>query len=249
MAMDRLCVLSLNVRGLRNNDKRAQVFSWIRKQHASIIMLQETYLTNDLIEKVNKEWKGKAVHNTGTNHSRGVSILFDPKLNNIELKEFKDDLGRKICVNCKIADKEYSFLNIYTPNVCGDRIIFLNELSRWLTDIGIHDTIIGGDWNTVLNLEMDKSPPVTHSPVYYRKAAEIIGNLCKNFQLYDVWRERYPRLKQFTWRRKNPETACRLDFFLIHQDLKQKVINAEIKAAIRTDHQAIMLTIALEHSI
>ncbi len=52
----------------------------------------------------------------------------------------------------------------------------------------------------------------------------------------------------FTWRRRNPEVACRLDYFLISQDLKQKVSNVVIKTAVRTDHQAVVLTLTLEHS-
>lgn len=73
MDLKRLCVLSLNVRGIQNKEK-ISFFSWIRNQNVHIIMLQETYFSSGIIEKVNKEWKGKAIPNAGSNHSKGVFI-------------------------------------------------------------------------------------------------------------------------------------------------------------------------------
>lgn len=81
--------------------------------------------------------------------------LFDPKLNDLELQEFKEDLGRKTLVYYKIADNVYLFLNIYAPNVAAERIDFSKELPGWLMCIGTHDLIIGADWNTVLDLKLD----------------------------------------------------------------------------------------------
>ena len=47
MVSDDFKLLSLNVRGLSNFKKRRAVFTWWRKQKASIIFLQETHSTID----------------------------------------------------------------------------------------------------------------------------------------------------------------------------------------------------------
>ena len=81
--------ISLNVRGLRNKAKRHIVYNWIKKQKANICFLQETYVDNNLEKIMKKEWKGQVFNAFGSSHSRGVTILFDEKVNlNIEKKTY-----------------------------------------------------------------------------------------------------------------------------------------------------------------
>jgi len=71
--------------------------------------------------------------------------------------------------------------------------------------------------------------------------------MCKSLHLYDVWREAHPEKQQFTWRRTNPSVACRLDFFLLQSSFKSKVISTDIRPAVRTDHQGVMVQITTLH--
>ena len=64
-------LLSLNVRGIRNYDKRKAIFLWISKQNADVIFLQETYSTTE----VELQWKGEIFFAHGSEHSKGVMIL------------------------------------------------------------------------------------------------------------------------------------------------------------------------------
>ena len=68
-------LLSLNCRGLRNKEKRDAIFSWSKCQKADILLLQETYWTDNIIKLIRNEWKGPCYFSNGTNHSRGVAIL------------------------------------------------------------------------------------------------------------------------------------------------------------------------------
>ena len=45
--------ISLNVRGLRNTEKRQIIYNWIKKQKANICLLQETHV-DKAIEKIIK---------------------------------------------------------------------------------------------------------------------------------------------------------------------------------------------------
>ena len=50
--MNNVCfkALCLNVRGLRDLDKRKSIFTWVKNQEADIIFLQETYSTPDVVD-------------------------------------------------------------------------------------------------------------------------------------------------------------------------------------------------------
>ena len=53
--MNNVCfnVLSLNVRGIRDLNKRKSIFTWVRNQKADIIFLQETFSTPDVFDSWN----------------------------------------------------------------------------------------------------------------------------------------------------------------------------------------------------
>ena len=72
--------LSLNVRGLRNKEKRNQVFRWIKYQKTHVIFLQETYWSLDIENIVRSEWRGPCFFSHGSNHSCGVAILLQLNL-------------------------------------------------------------------------------------------------------------------------------------------------------------------------
>ena len=72
--------LSLNVRGLNKTIKRRQIFVWLHQQNPDVVFLQETYSSAQNLKSWESEWGGKMIGSHGTNHSRGVMILFRSKL-------------------------------------------------------------------------------------------------------------------------------------------------------------------------
>ena len=66
-----------------------------------------------------------------------------------------------------------------------------------------------------------------------------------NLDLLDIWRELYPEMRRYTWRRNTPLQQSRLDIFLISDLMSTFVTNADIKAGYRTDHSMITLTLTL----
>ena len=61
--------------------------------------------------------------------------------------------------------------------------------------------------------------------------------------LIDIWRIRNPSMRSYTWSQKSPCTFCRLDYWLISNNLQDFVQSTNISPAIRTDHAAIDLGI------
>ena len=86
------------------------------------------------------------------------------------------------------------------------------------------------------------------------KAASVKSMICYN-QCYDalrshyqqktldIWRQLNPQLESFTWRNKSHKIQCRLDFFLISEELADLVMSCKIFHAPETDHSAISLHI------
>ena len=75
--MDNVCfnVLSLNVRGIRDLNKRKTIFTWVRNQKADIIFLQEIFSTPDVFDSWKFQWPGDMYYSHGSNHSKGVLVL------------------------------------------------------------------------------------------------------------------------------------------------------------------------------
>ena len=148
----KLKLLSLNVRGLRNTNKRRAIFSYLKAQKAAIFCLQETYsLTED--EKVwSAEWGNNIFFSHGSSHSKGVCILVNPSSKSFHLRNVQvDSEGRFLIVKATIDDKFFFILNIYAPTDYRDQDRFIQILSEQL--VSKTDTskiIIAGDWILLL---------------------------------------------------------------------------------------------------
>ena len=88
-------ILSRNVRGLNKTTKRHQVFRWLHQQKADVIFLQETYSSPQTIKTWEAEWGGKIIDSHGSNHSRGVMILFKPRLD-VTIGKIVNDSNRDV---------------------------------------------------------------------------------------------------------------------------------------------------------
>ena len=75
------------------------------------------------------------------------------------------------------------------------------------------------------------------------KSKEEVDAIREDFELADIWRVLNPEAMRFTWRRKQPEIQCRLDFFLISLSLCPEITEADIVPGYRTDHSMIAFRI------
>jgi exonuclease III len=72
--LPQLICITLNVRGIRDATKRPRNLEWAKRQRVDILMLQETHITHDIVESVNRDWNGQCFHSYGETNARGVSI-------------------------------------------------------------------------------------------------------------------------------------------------------------------------------
>jgi len=182
---------------------------------AHCYVLQETFSTEQSINIWRSEWGGNILYNLGSNHSKGVMILVNPRYQLEVIRSTKDKNGRSITLEIKLDNQNLVLANVYAPNDIPQQIKFYQDLNQTLSGFSDSNLIIGGDFNCALTTKDRKS--VKQSSNKHAVINEI-GNLCSNFALTDIWRELNPQTLSFTWRDQAFKSQSRLDFFLITAD-------------------------------
>ena len=73
-------LVTLNVKGLRDKNKRFDIFQTLRNENFDIIALQETHCDTETLETWSEEWGGKSKWSTYSSDKAGVAFLFSPKI-------------------------------------------------------------------------------------------------------------------------------------------------------------------------
>ena len=68
-----------------------------------------------------------------------------------------------------------------------------------------------------------------------RAAINSLETLQSELDLVDIWRIKNAQTRSYTWSQKSPTVLCRLDFWLISNNLCDFIKATEIQLAIRTD--------------
>ena len=237
-------LISLNVRGLNNFQKRRTLFTWCRKRKADVIFFQETHSKKETEKQWTNEWGGKMFVSHGSPNSCGVAVFIRNGFDCSIQKTIIDPMGRFIILKMNIEDKMYTLINIYAPNKDRDATKFFKSLYELLQKEDLdseENIIIGGDFNCPLNILLDKRGGIL---IPRKMVIDNIECLQSKLDLVDIWRIKNPQLKSYTWSQKSPEVFCRLDYWLISNNLQDFVKSTDIIPAIKTDHAAIDLVIA-----
>ena len=128
---------------------------------------------------------GKIFFNHGASNSTGVAILMKRNAN-IHIKNQVNIIpGRVILLEVECDSVNYCLVNIYSPNnddVDFLKTVFLETLGRSRDDF----VIMAGDWNTVLNNDLDKLGGAQNHA--NRKPQEFINNIVSDNGLSDIFR-------------------------------------------------------------
>ena len=238
-----LKIVSFKVRGLNNDRKRTAIFKYIEKHDCNIAFLQETYSSEADERKWSNEWEGNCYYLHGSKHSKGLAIMIKKDIDIQILDEGKDAKGRFIYLNAKIDDNVLHLFNIYAPNKEIDQIAFINSLTHFIRskELSLVDNcIFGGDWNLALDINLDKNGGMS---VISKKNSHLkLMEFISTFELIDIWRKYNKTKRKFTWRQRNPFVQCRLDYFLVSQDL-EVASKSNIMPSILSDHSPVSLEI------
>ena len=186
---------------------------------------------------------GRCFLNHGSSNSRGTLIAFSERFDKKTVKYIDDKIGRTQLLTFEHKNKKYMLINLYNNNIEREQVETLkkmDELIEGCMDVNEYNILIGGDWNFILEKEVDA---YGGNP---RLKLNSITEHCKlknKFLLCDIFRVRNPGLKRFTFRQQTPCLARRLDRFLISNALQTKVISCEILSSLQSDHSPVCLKI------
>ena len=235
-----LKLISINVRGLNNVKKRKMVFQYLEKANCDIAFLQETYSSSEEVNRWTQEWGGTGYFVHGSKHSSGVAILLRKNYGAEVINSILDKQGRYIVLNVKIGEINFNLVNVYSPNRESEKAKFLSGLMQVLDSNNITDSdnnIIAGDWNVTLDARDKMGGAVFHKS----KASVEIENMCEIYNLVDIWRLRNGNKRRYTWRQKSPRIHCRLDYFLVSNQITDLTSSCQILPSIFSDHSPIEL--------
>ena len=238
-----LLVATLNCNGLRNKEKRVELFTHLSTKRYDVVFLQETFWDKASHDIATREWGGH-IHSSffKDNRRRGVSCLIK-KDADIETRNIKtDENGRFIQLDMSIDSQVITFISIYAPNIVTERANFFLDLRNKLNEIG-NQVIISGDFNTVLNVYQDKYPPVS----YPDNSRKPLNDIMSHFELRDIWRDKNPGCIEFSWTRHRTDGrfASRIDRFLVSKSLSNNIINCGYKPYPRSDHNLLDIQLDL----
>ena len=238
MAKMDINLTSANIRGLRQQFKRRDIFDYIKNLKADIVCLQETHLIQKDLNILRKEWNIDYFIAGNSTNSRGVMIMIN---NSFEYKVnqcIKDPDGRYLIIELSITNLVNIFIiNLYAPN--RDDPVWFTTLFDKVHSLSNGSEIWTGDWNAALTANDIYNYNTLRNPL----ASKIINSSMAKGNLLDIWRIQHENRKRFTWRSDKPCRASRLDYFLISEELLSLNPKSEILNAYKSDHNIIKLSI------
>ena len=212
-------VASLNVRGLKNSGKREAIFATLRPFH--IIFLQETHTTPQDELVYAREWHGKSFWNHNDSRTAGTAILFSDNFSPKILQEIKDEYGQTIILILELETVPLVFCNVHAPSGGinkTSRKEFFDDLENTLKDLNYVNFIIGGDFNCVLDENLDRNNPSTNNSDSSKKSLS--------------------HGRVFT-HRTTLGTASRIDRLNTPRDFRHSILFSDITPCAHSDHDLI----------
>ena len=200
---------SMNVRGLSNSVKRMDLFSWLKSKQFSIFCLQDIHVGPKYEAAFLQDWGQEVILSSFSSESRGVAVLFMPGLD-FKIQDItRDEVGNLLIVDLDLCGTQILLVVLYGPNK--DQPQFYSNLKDHLIEKNDKPIIICGDWNLVLDFNMDTHNYVNENN---RNSSRVVQEIISVLDLVDTWRSSNPEAKKYTWiSGTRPVKMARLDFF------------------------------------
>lgn len=226
-----LCLISWNVKGLNNTVKVNKVLSHLQELKGDLCFLQETHLRSSEISRIKKSWMGHYFHSRYSERARGAAIiihrdtLFEP------ISSISDPNGRYIIVVGKLLNTPVVLASVYAPTWDDDK--FFSKFFSDIPKFADHHLIIGGDFNQVQDIVLDRS---SSKQTAITKSANALKLHAEQLGVLDPWRSKFPSSKAFSLFSHVHHTYTRIDFFLLDKRLLHNVLSCKYHSIVISDH-------------
>ena len=233
-------IVTQNVRGLRNNIKRKNMFYFLREK-ADIICMQETHSCESDVIQWQLEWGNKIYWSHGTTSSKGTAILIKKNTEIEVCDDFSDKCGRMVGIKFKYKEAFFVLVNIYAPNE-DDPQYFIEQLKSFEDNTG--HRILCGDFNLVMDVDVDRTGSGANNNV---KSLDILDKYMEDTMMCDIWRVRNGEARTYTFTRNESGIkryiGSRLDMFLLDMSISSWVQHVKIFPKFKSDHAPVVLDI------
>lgn len=124
-----------------------------------------------------------------------------------------DNNGRYVIVTGRLQNTPVILVSIYAPTRDYDQF-FVNLFAK-ISNTDNHHIIIGGDFNFVQDVCLDRSSPKQITS----KSAMLVANYASRLGISDPWRFTNPQSKAFSFFSHTHHTFSQIDFFLLDDSL------------------------------
>ncbi|KAI1781819.1 Endonuclease/exonuclease/phosphatase [Ganoderma leucocontextum] len=250
----KLRVATLNMRGfgptVQNDcsEKWMRINQVVRENKIAILALQETHLTAERIESLNRVFASTLkivgspdpVNQTG---ARGVAFVLNTRLTGDLRVEHREVVpGRAIQIKYHWKNNTpLKLLNIYAPNAPRENDDFWKQLrGLWDQNPASKPDLMMGDFNLVESSD-DRLPMHWDD----QEATNALRDLRLVGDLTDGWRNENPRNREYTYMQMSTTSQSRIDRIYVTKQLESKTTDWEIReSGIQTDHRMAITAIA-----
>uniref|UniRef100_R4GAU6 Reverse transcriptase domain-containing protein n=1 Tax=Anolis carolinensis TaxID=28377 RepID=R4GAU6_ANOCA len=229
----KLKIYSNNVNGINEPQKRNKIFNKFKKLEYDIISLQEVHIKQGHAKLLTQPKLGQEFHSLDFQKKRGVVTYISPNIS-AELS-FKDNEGRILGVMIKLENLKILICNIYAPNESKSK--FVKKLKEFWREKEFDGIILMGDFNGVLNNEIDKNPvKIRGSGKNKETISREFKTLKEEYNLIDIWRSQHEKDRDFTFFSARHKSWSRIDMIWISRSLSTKVTKSKILPMLDSDH-------------
>lgn len=232
-----MLIISQNLNGLKKIDKIQQI---CRDMACDALCVQECRWTPEIITNIKEFWRGGFFCSMSEDGKAGVSIFLRQGVFENIKEVYKDKKGRLIILDMEYRNNVYRLLNIYAPNVEGERKSFFQSCRGWTNE----RTIIIGDMNVTLS-KIDVGPKNKFKNDISRLAMVEWMSDC---DLVDVWRALKAGTRVYSRRQVVMGTVkqSRIDLCLIASGLVSKLKDCSYVFCSGSDHASLRVTLEAE---
>ena len=235
-------IISLNINGIRNSDRRAGLLQWLRSLAVvpDVVCLQEAHCVSDVeCQSWFRSSGFQSVVSPGSQKSCGCIILFRPSLSLVDFSS--DDAGRFVSCEFCLQDKSFRVVSLYAPNRNPARDEFFEQVSSWV-DPSV-PTILCGDFNTVFDRSLDRAG--SDASDTSRESSSTLSHLFDVCCVIDTWRYFHPSSSGFTWMSSDGSVSSRIDLIGCPYVWVPSVSSCDILPCPYSDHRAVLLRVTV----
>ena len=238
VSLSKLKIISANVSGFGQKDKRIGFFLHIKTYEPDIILLCDTRLDKDSEKLVMNEVNFHCIFNSLSSDRRGVAILIKKSLP-IKFDVIqKDNSGNSLTVRAEYDSKSFLLTCIYGPNE--DDPDFIQTQFTQNAIINCPLQLIAGDFNITLDHSKDN---FAYAAPRSSQSRTKLNELLEHHSFFDVFRSFYPNRKSYTWKNPGGRQRARLDMFISSESLRPFIVAYKKLIPFRSDHDPILIEV------